>query len=119
MESQRAGGDGGAETRASLIQKQDLREGLSDWFPPSYVCYTIPQPEKAYLIPPFEDRSDPAILLRGPAAHPRASLQIDQPRELFLFLGGLNRRHQTTHAPGEQSESAFIGLIVVDWNVEE
>lgn len=75
--------------------------------------------ENTYLIPLVKDRSDPAILLGGPAAHPRASLQIDQPGKLFFFLGGFDWRHQTMHTPGEQSESAFIGFTVVDWNVEE
>lgn len=72
-----------------------------------------------YLVPLRESWLNPAVVLRGTASKARSTLQIDQPGQAVLFLGWFDGLIQARDTPSKKSQSAFVGLAVIDGDIKE
>ena len=77
---------------------------------------------RPYLITFAEDKVHPGVRLRGTASKSRATLQINQPRELScfaVFLSGLNGCVFTGNAARKESQGVPGGLAVIHRDIKE
>lgn len=85
----------------------------------SRILPLLDKKDATYLVPLVEHRTHPAIILRGTTSHPRTTLKIDQPGQLFIVFNRLRLARQTVDTAGEESQGAVIRLAVVHGDIEE